>query len=40
MSTGRLRARLEPGFVPDAEAVDHHRPPWVLENLGAGTEVG
>jgi uncharacterized protein YbbK (DUF523 family) len=30
---GRLRARLDPTFVPDPEARDHHDHPWVLENL-------
>jgi uncharacterized protein YbbK (DUF523 family) len=30
---GRLRARLEPGFVPDPAARDHHEHPWVLEHL-------
>ena len=28
-----LRAKLEPGYVPDAEARDHHQHPWVIENL-------
>lgn len=26
---GQLRARLDPGFVPDPAAVDHHDTPWV-----------
>lgn len=26
---GRLRARAEPGFVPDPDAVDHHASLWV-----------
>ncbi len=30
---GRLRARLEPGFLPDPNALDHHRHPWVVANL-------
>lgn len=30
---GRLRARLDPSFVADPEARDHHEHPWVLENL-------
>jgi uncharacterized protein YbbK (DUF523 family) len=30
---GRLRARLDPSFVPDPEARDHHEHPWVLANL-------
>lgn len=30
---GRLRARLDPGFVVDPEARDHHRHLWVLANL-------
>ncbi|MDF1565430.1 MAG: DUF523 domain-containing protein [Deltaproteobacteria bacterium] len=29
---GRLRARLQPGFVPDPEAKDHHDHPWVVEH--------
>lgn len=32
---GRLRARLDPSFVPDPDARDHHQHPWVLENLPA-----
>lgn len=32
----RLRERLEPGFVADPSALDHHRHPWVLANLGGG----
>lgn len=30
---GRLRARLDPTFMPDPQARDHHEHPWVLENL-------
>ena len=30
---GILRQRLEPGYVADLAAVDHHHHPWVLENL-------
>jgi uncharacterized protein YbbK (DUF523 family) len=30
---GRLRARLDPTFVLDPEARDHHEHPWVLVNL-------
>jgi uncharacterized protein YbbK (DUF523 family) len=30
-----LRARLEPGYVPPADARDHHEHPWTLENLPA-----
>lgn len=33
---GRLRARVEPGFVPDADAVDHHDHPWVRQRLRDG----
>lgn len=29
----RLRARLDPGHVPDPTARDHHEHPWVLANL-------
>jgi uncharacterized protein YbbK (DUF523 family) len=32
---GRLRQRLEPGFVPDPNAADHHDHPWVRQNLRA-----
>jgi hypothetical protein len=28
-----LRARLDPSFVPDPLARDHHEHPWVLANL-------
>jgi len=28
-----LRARLDPGFTPSADARDHHEHPWVLEHL-------
>jgi uncharacterized protein YbbK (DUF523 family) len=31
---GALRARLEPGFVPDPAALDHHHHPWVRAHLG------
>lgn len=31
----RLRARLEPGFAPPADARDHHEHPWTLANLPA-----
>ncbi len=37
---GRLRARLQPGFVPDPHARDHHDHPWVLDNLRAGEASG
>ncbi|MHC4379559.1 MAG: 2-thiouracil desulfurase family protein [Planctomycetota bacterium] len=30
---GLLHQVLEPGLVLDAEALDHHQHPWVLENL-------
>lgn len=30
----RLHARVDPKHVPDPEARDHHRHPWVLEHLG------
>lgn len=30
----RLRAKVEPGFVPDEGLVDHHQHPWVVEHLG------
>lgn len=30
---GRLRARLEPGFVPPADALDHHEHPWTVGHL-------
>lgn len=30
---GLLRARLDPTFVPDPEALDHHETAWVRENL-------
>lgn len=33
---GLLRARLDPGFVPDPEARDHHDHPWVIANLRRG----
>ena len=29
----RLRARLDPGFVIDAAARDHHEHPWTVEHL-------
>lgn len=32
---GRLRARLDAGFVADPAARDHHAHPWVLANLPA-----
>lgn len=28
-----LRSKVEPGYVPDPDAIDHHEHPWVLENL-------
>lgn len=28
-----LRARLEPGYVPPADALDHHEHAWTLEHL-------
>lgn len=31
---GRLRAMADPSFVPDPDAVDHHRTPWVVETFG------
>jgi uncharacterized protein YbbK (DUF523 family) len=31
---GQLRARAEPGFQADPEAVDHHRTAWVVEHFG------
>ena len=31
---GLLRARLDPGYVPDATALDHQDHPWVREHLG------
>jgi uncharacterized protein YbbK (DUF523 family) len=30
---GQLRARLEPGHVPEPSAKDHHEHPWTLEHL-------
>ena len=30
---GVLRARLEPGFTPPSDAVDHHQHPWTVEHL-------
>ena len=30
---GRLRARLDPAFTPDPNAIDHHETAWVRENL-------
>jgi uncharacterized protein YbbK (DUF523 family) len=33
LTLGRLRARLEPGWVPPEEARDHHDHPWVIANL-------
>lgn len=30
---GLLRARLEPGYVADPDARDHHDHPWVAKNL-------
>lgn len=32
-SLERLRARLEPGYVPAPEARDHHEHPWTVANL-------
>jgi uncharacterized protein YbbK (DUF523 family) len=29
----RLRARVDPSFVPDPAALDHHDHPWVREHL-------
>ncbi len=37
----RLRARLEPGFVPGAGLLDHHHHPWTRGNLpGSHPRVG
>jgi uncharacterized protein YbbK (DUF523 family) len=33
LTLGRLRARLEPGWVIPEEARDHHDHPWVIANL-------
>jgi uncharacterized protein YbbK (DUF523 family) len=33
---GLLRARLEPGFVPDPAARDHHASDWYLATWGPG----
>lgn len=33
LSLEKLRAKLEPGYQPDATAVDHHEHPWVREHL-------
>ncbi len=30
----RLHARLDPDHVPNPDALDHHRHPWVLQHLG------
>lgn len=30
-----LRARLEPGYEPPPDALDHHEHPWTVENLPA-----
>ncbi|MHC5010438.1 MAG: 2-thiouracil desulfurase family protein [Planctomycetota bacterium] len=35
---GRIRSRLDPGFVPDSESRDHHEHPWVVENLPASPD--
>lgn len=35
---GLLLARLDPDFVPDPDAYDHHESPWVRENLPAARE--
>jgi uncharacterized protein YbbK (DUF523 family) len=32
-TVGLLRARLERGFVPPADAKDHHEHPWTVEHL-------
>lgn len=31
----RLRARLDPSFVPPNDALDHHEHPWTVEHLPA-----
>ena len=31
---GQLRARMDPAFVADPEALDHHETEWVLEHFG------
>lgn len=33
-----LRARVEPGAVPDPEAIDHHETDWVRDYFGADEE--
>lgn len=30
----RIRSLLDPGFVPDEHALDHHQHPWTVNNLG------
>jgi uncharacterized protein YbbK (DUF523 family) len=30
---GLLHARLDPAYLPDPAALDHHETPWVIENL-------
>lgn len=30
---GRMRVRLDPTFVPDPDAIDHHETAWVRDNL-------
>jgi uncharacterized protein YbbK (DUF523 family) len=36
---GALRARLDPEFVPDPQAVDHHMHPWVRAHLPVGAPI-
>jgi uncharacterized protein YbbK (DUF523 family) len=31
---GVLRTRLEPGYEPDPNLLDHHETAWVLETFG------
>ncbi len=33
-SLGRLRARLEPGFVPEPGLLDHHQIDWFIQTFG------
>ena len=30
---GLLGAKLDPGFAPGPDVVDHHETPWVLQNV-------
>jgi hypothetical protein len=30
-----LRARLDPGYLPDPAALDHQEHPWTVARLGA-----